>query len=228
MGLSVLLVSLRAFIELTHFTLANSSSKANTNTGSTYLDDLPPFASLMTDGDREKKAERSGPGTYNVVVNQDSFNCLPEYGNDDEGRRKRKLSSASRRGSPAAPVASNTHHSTMEEVVVPGDPNIIILPRFKEPVRRGRRIRQLPLPLVDKNAILKGDKQDEATVSQEDSVDDIDSIDQHPEYLIQFRNAVWRQLVPTEQAQGDGPGGSSVDILEAEAKVFPPVRYSNF
>jgi hypothetical protein len=39
------------------------------STDSTDADDLPLFASLTTDEEREKKAERYSPGTYNVVVN---------------------------------------------------------------------------------------------------------------------------------------------------------------
>src|ERR1700754_2724477 len=84
---------------------ANSPALTETSPTSVPLDDLPPFATLTTDEDREKKAERSSPGTYNVVVNQDSFQHLPEYTDDPEV--KRELLSPMRRGSLATSLGSS-------------------------------------------------------------------------------------------------------------------------
>ena len=43
-------------------------------------------------------------------------------------------------------------------------------------------------------------------------------------YIHQFRNVVWRQLVPVELDQLDGMERSSAQIVESEAQYFPPVR----
>ncbi|RMZ80596.1 hypothetical protein DV738_g2697, partial [Chaetothyriales sp. CBS 135597] len=61
--------------------LRTGSSPATTETSSesAQIDDLPPFAQLLNDEDRERKAERSTPGTYHVVVNPDSFLHLPDH-----------------------------------------------------------------------------------------------------------------------------------------------------
>src|SRR5258708_7415101 len=107
-----------------------------TSAGSDVVDDLPPFASLTTDEDREKKAERSSPGTYTVVVNQDSFHYLPKYNDDPEV--KRELLSPLRPGSTATSLPGSAgRESAMEWVAVPGGPNIVVLLRFKDVVRRG-------------------------------------------------------------------------------------------
>lgn len=204
----------------------DSPAMTETSAGSAVVDDLPPFASLTTDEDREKKAERSSPGTYNVVVNQDSFHHLPEYNDDPEGKRELLLSSL-RRCSIATSLASSA--SRIEGAAVLGDSNIVVLPRFEDVVRRrtfSAKGSRLPISPTAKKAVVKGEEQDEVTTDEElRSVNDADSIGQDSKYLIQFRHVVWRQLVPAEPDRRDGMVRSSINLLEAAANGFPPQLY---
>jgi hypothetical protein len=199
-----------------------------TSAGSAVVDDLPSFASLTSDEDREKKAKRCSPGTYNVVVNQDSFHHLPEYNDDPEARRE--LLSRLRRGSiPTSLASSAGREFSMKGVAAPGDPNIVVLPRFEGVVRRGTfSSNESPISSTAKNTIIKGEEQDEVVIDEElSSVNDADSMSQDSKYLIQFRHVVWRQLVPAEPDQRDGMVRPSVSVLEAAANGFPPVRRSD-
>lgn len=69
----------------TDLRLAQSQSASETSPGST-ADNLGPFATLTSDEERELKAEHASPGTYNVVVNPDSFQHLPEYNDDSDAK----------------------------------------------------------------------------------------------------------------------------------------------
>ncbi len=199
-----------------------------TSVGSATLDDLPPFATLTTDEDREKKAERSSPGTYNVVVNQDSFQHLPEYNDDPE--IKREYLSPMRRGSLATSLGSSrSREAPIDGVSASGDPNIIVLPRFEDVTRRGTfssNQARSPISPIAKHAIIKTEDSEEAIFTEEpETMDDSGRLSREARYLRQFRQVVWRQLVPAEPDQRDGMVRSSANILEAAAAVFPPVRY---
>lgn len=205
---------------------ATSPSVTEVSTGSTGADDLPPFASLTTDEEREKKAERSSPGTYNVVVNQESFQHLPEY-NDDAESRKEFLSPL-RRGSVATSLTSSAgRDSSADAKPQSEDPNVVVLPRFEDISRRGTfssNNPRSPLSPPTKHTIIKDEDSEEAIITEEpDSMDARDSA-QDAKYLHQFRHVVWKQLVPAEPDQRDGMMRSSANVLEAAANVFAPVR----
>lgn len=55
---------------------------------------LPAFATLTNDEDRERKAESTLPGTYSVVVTPKSFADLPEYAISGESSTARGQRSA--------------------------------------------------------------------------------------------------------------------------------------
>ena len=210
------------------FYAANSPAMTETSVGSAPLDDLPPFATLTTDEDREKKAERSSPGTYNVVVNQDSFQHLPEYNDDPE--IKRELLSPIRRGSLATSLGSSlSREAAIDGASISGDPNMIVLPRFEDVTRRGTfssNQARSPISPVAKHAIIKSEELEEAIISDEpETMDDSGRLSREARYLRQFRQVVWRQLVPAEPDQRDGMVRASANILEAAAAVFPPVCY---
>lgn len=210
-----------------------------TSAGSGTIDDLPPFASLTTDEEREKKAERSSPGTYNVVVNQDSFQHLPEYSDDAEV--KTESLSPLRRGSIAASLASSTGRETaIEGIPIPGDPNVVVLPRFEDVGRRNTfshssKDTKSPLsPSVRPPIIIKSEESStdgviltEEPMSMDTAITDNHRIGQDARYLRQFRHVVWRQVVPSERESRDGIIPSSVNVLETAAKTFPPVLYSH-
>lgn len=159
-------------------------------------DDLPPFASLTTDEDRERKAERAHPGTYHVLVNPDSFAHLPEYSDDSDARQ---LLSPLRRGSVTASLASSLGRESEKSV---HDPNVVVLPRFEDAARRISS-REPGSPTVPRLKVEEDDT----------PVDD--------RYIERFKNVVWRQLVPVDCEE---TGKASVAIFEEEMQFYPPVR----
>ncbi|EXJ96241.1 hypothetical protein A1O1_01367 [Capronia coronata CBS 617.96] len=212
---------------------SNSPAVTEANTGSAVVDDLPPFASLTTDEEREKKAERSSPGTYNVVVNQDSFQHLPEYGDDPEV--KTEILSPLRRGSIAASLASSTGRETVVEgTPVAGDPNVVVLPRFEDVGRRSTfshssKDTKSPFsPTGRPTPVIKSEETVGPVFTEEPAsvmMDDL-RIGQDARYLRQFRHVVWRQLVPSERDSRDGMIPSSVNVLETAARTFPPLHHA--
>lgn len=208
---------------------ATSPSMTEASTGSVAADDLPPFALLTTDEDREKKAERSSAGTYNVVVNQESFQHLPEY-NDDAESRKEFLSPL-RRGSVATSLTSSLgRDSSTDTKPSREDPNVIVLSRFEDISRRGTfssNNPRSPLSPTAKHTIIKDEDPEEAIMTEEPDLIDTRDSSQDAKYLDQIRHVVWKQLVPAEPDQRDGMVRSSVNVLEAAANVFAPVSTSN-
>ncbi|KIX07082.1 uncharacterized protein Z518_05059 [Rhinocladiella mackenziei CBS 650.93] len=208
---------------------STSPAMTDTSIGSAAVDDLPPFASLTTDDDRERKAERSSPGTYNVVVNQDSFQHLPEYCDDPDV--KKELPPPLRRGSVATSLASSAgRESAVEGVPIAGDPNIVVLPRFEDVARRGifsSREPRSPVSPRAKHIIIKDEDHDEVTMTEEpDAIDDKSKTGQDARYLQRFRQVVWNQLVPAEPDVRDGMMRSSVNVLEMAATTFPPLHHA--
>ncbi|KIW98855.1 uncharacterized protein Z519_00518 [Cladophialophora bantiana CBS 173.52] len=213
----------------------NSPALTENSAGSAVVDDLPPFASLTTDEDREKKAETSSPGTYNVVVGPESFQHLPEY--NDEPEIKRELLPTLRRGSIATSLASSLgREAGVEAIPLSGDPNTVVLPRFQDVKRRStfssNRAHSPISPIVrsaiiKSEAIIKIEDQEEAVLSEEsDSLSETAGVGQETRYLRQFRQVVWKHLVPAELDQRDGMVRSSVHILEHAANSFPPLHHA--
>ena len=190
---------------------ASSPVLTETSTGSAPFDDLPPFAQLFNDEDREKKAERSSPGTYHVIVNPDSFQHMPEYSDDDA--IKRDHLSPFRRGSIATSLASSLGKESSAESIIPPDPNIVVLPKFEDVARRqtGKE------PLSPNLRRIKTEEDDAEKLSEAE----MEASEER--YIRQFREAVWRQLVPAEIDQLNGMEHSSAFIVENEAQFFPPV-----
>jgi hypothetical protein len=160
---------------------------------------LPPFSQLLTDDDREKKAERSSPGTYHVLVNPDSFAHLPEYSDDSDAKRERSL--PVRRPSIAPSLASSLGQGS-EGIPFPSDPNIVLLPRFEDTAKRLTG-KEPPSPTLVR---VKTEEQPSEEA-----------------YLTQFKEVVWKHLVPVEVSQLDGNCRSSAAIIEQESLSFPPV-----
>jgi hypothetical protein len=204
---------------------ANSPSMTEVGTGSTGADDLPPFASLTTDEEREKKAERCSPGTYNVVVNQESFQHLPEYNDDAEGRKE--LLSPLRRGSLATSLTSSAGRDSSTDAKPHSEgPSVVVLPRFEDISSRGTFSFNNPRSLLSpsaKHTIIKDEELKEAIITEEPDLMDARDSAQDAKYQHQFRHVVWKQLVLAESDQRDGMMRSSVNVLEAAASVFPPV-----
>ncbi|RMZ92691.1 hypothetical protein DV736_g66, partial [Chaetothyriales sp. CBS 134916] len=188
----------------------SSPAPTETSSESVQVDDLPPFAQLLTDEDRERKAERSSPGTYHVVVNPDSFLHLPEYNGDNDTKRQSPL----RRGSVAASQTSS--QSAMDGVLGHSDPNTVVLSRFEDVPRRGAG-RDPKSPLTSQSRIKTEETEDILMDGESDRVL------QDEKYMRQFRSVVWKQLVPAEI---DGIENSSAVIVESEAAFFPPLYHA--
>lgn len=187
------------------------ASPAPSSGGST-VDDLAPFATLNTDEEREQKATTSPPGTFNVIVNPNSFQHLTEYASDTESETKRQDQTALRRGSIAASLASSLgRDSGTEGIALPHDPNTIILQRFEDLSRRTTREVKSPAPSTTATRpIIKREPSDTALQARTTET----SILRH------FRDTVWKRLVPPERGQD-----SSIALLDDAAAQFPPVSY---
>jgi hypothetical protein len=195
---------------------ANSPVRTEASTGSAMIDDLPPFAQLVSDEDREKKAEQSSPGTYHVVVKPDSFQHLPEYSGNDALKQERLL--PIRRGSFAASLASSLgKESSTEGIPEPGDPNVVVLPRFEDVAKRTGKGPRSPACRALRRVKTEEEECRQSSEPEHEGNEE--------KYIRQFRQVVWKQLIPVEMNRLDGMEGSSAVIVETEAQFFPPVRY---
>jgi hypothetical protein len=214
--------------------LPATSPSQNDSSTAAVTDDLPPFATLTTDEDRERKAERMSPGTYHVVVNPDSFQHMPEYSEDPD--IKSLPLSPLRRASLATSLGSSLgKESPIDAASASGDPNIIVLPRFEDTARRGtvqwRDPRPPTSPLLLGSKIKteeEGSSADLATMRRTTITGPVHE-EQDSKYLMQFRHVVWKQLVQAEPgsiATNPNPS-SSADVMEQVAAQFPPVSHSS-
>lgn len=94
-------------------------------------DSLPSFADLTNDEDRERKAEGQVPGTFNVVVNPESFAGLPEYG-PIPSSRGRGSSLQSGRNSWDSQMSAEPLRSRPKLNPRTGDPNVVVLAKFED------------------------------------------------------------------------------------------------
>ena len=215
-----------------------ATSPTGTSPGSAIADDLPPFATLTTDEERERKAEFTSPGTYNVVVNPDSFQTLPEYSDDLDAKSSHL--SPFRRGSLAASMASSFGREALLVDGVPPeihgsgeDPNVVILHRFEDNTRRPTAQSK------DSRSPISPPQQ-----SSQSSVPDLDCNFPDPHQslvylaanggedwnlLQQFRNVVWKQLIQFE-ARNHEPGvyqsTTVTNVFEHAAAYFPPLFHA--
>ncbi|ERF75071.1 hypothetical protein EPUS_04853 [Endocarpon pusillum Z07020] len=204
-------------------------------------DDLPAFATLRTDEEREKKAECTSPGTYNVIVNPESFQHLPEYGDDAEVKILRL--SPLRRGSLAASMASSqgrepgvdNSHQVDGVYQDSEDPNVVILPRFEDATRRATlqwkdfhsptpprlttHSSGASIPILDSLA----DTEPTQSLMQRAAEGGQDA------HLLQhFRNHIWQQLAQVEHESMAQASirGSGIEVLEHAARLFPPLFHA--
>jgi hypothetical protein len=89
-------------------------------------DTLPPFSTLTTDEERERKAETRGPGQYFVLANLGSFASLPEYRDESLADLEKVVSFES----------ADYDTDSGSRVLDSGDPDVVILKNFEDPVRR--------------------------------------------------------------------------------------------
>ncbi|KAK5110806.1 hypothetical protein LTR62_005517 [Meristemomyces frigidus] len=91
-------------------------------------DDLPAFAALTSDEDRERKAETRPPGTFSVITVPESFSNLPEYAAFAQAISGRRPSTQSTQDSVASPTSSDSRSITSLDV------NTVVLDRFEDAI----------------------------------------------------------------------------------------------
>ena len=219
--------------------LATSPTSTDTSTGSAIApDDLPPFATLTTDEERERKAEWTSPGTYNVVVNPDSFQHLPEY--TDDAEVKSLHLSPLRRGSLAASMASSHgNEALLVDGVAPGlvgsgeDPNVVILGRFEDTNRR--TIVQPKEPRSPTSLRQSSSNSEQPEMEAHYAPDPTNSLifkaangGEDFNLLLQFRNVVWKQLtqIEAEKPEITPHEHVAVNVFEHAAAYFPPLFHA--
>jgi hypothetical protein len=181
---------------------------------------LPAFATLTNDEDRERKAETTLPGTYSVVVTPRSFADLPEYAIAAESSSARGQTSA-RQQRRAGSGSSNRTRS---------DPNVVVLDRFEDlsPTTSLTSpsipsIRQSNLPDTLQHMSLSIPSTSSASSQSSTPITHFPAAEGR--LVAHFRRYIVTRLVPKNIEDIYGVGSVPMrDIFEDEATRFPPVR----
>ncbi|KAE8163156.1 hypothetical protein BDV40DRAFT_299691 [Aspergillus tamarii] len=178
---------------------------------------LPSFATLTTDEERERKAQSSIPGTYNVIIMPESFSYLPGHADERSGEQCRS-------STPSSLIDSGLSSHNPEV----NDPNVVILKTFPDARRYlcsdyrgytqtlGSDPRDFPYP-----STVSVYSADSSTLDDYNAQAQTKLIDYEAMLLSHFRNVVWPKLVP----QGICSDGHrlGVEVLEQEAAICPPL-----
>ncbi|KAE8350171.1 hypothetical protein BDV28DRAFT_45929 [Aspergillus coremiiformis] len=183
-------------------------------------DQLPSFAALTSDEERERKAQSSIPGTYTVIVIPESFSHLPKLVAE-------RIEESYRNSSSLLDGGQSRQTDKHPEL---NDPNVVILKTFPDARRylcSGRR---------DSTPTLESESRDSSlcTISISSAVpntlDDGNAQEEtkltgyEATLLDHFRNAVWPRLVPRGIWLGSTNGHElSIEVFEQEAAIFPPL-----
>ncbi|KAL4940809.1 hypothetical protein BDV06DRAFT_15216 [Aspergillus oleicola] len=178
-------------------------------------DMLPDFSRLTSDEDREKKAQSSAPGTYNVVVVPESFARLPEY-------TEEVIDSVL--GNPYLSPMSEYSYDPMDDVVTSEDPNVVILHQFKDSRKQTysnrRGYTQSPESDLGSNPVSAPMLYTPVQEIPEDQISDAFDLETYDMALLDhFQNVVWMQLIPDARTYLEG------NIFEQEASNFPPLLH---
>jgi hypothetical protein len=178
---------------------------------------LPAFATLTNDEDRERKAGTTLPGTYSVVVTPESFAELPEYAIGSGERSPTGTRHIARSG-------SNSSNRTRS------DPNVVVLDRFEDlspstsltsPL--APQIRQVGLPETLQHMSLTVPPHSSTSSQASTPVTYISAAESR--LVSHFRRYIVTRLVPKNIEDNYGIGSPPIrDIFENEAARFPPVR----
>lgn len=160
-------------------------------------------------------AEGSRPGTYTVIVNQDSFSSMPEYAFPSEDRRESIQSMQSSMGSTSSDPGRG---------VVIHDPHTVVLTRFEDAVPS---LPSFSLSNFDRRPSLPGELQRldigaRPALSRTSSrVDSVSQQGLHDSQLLKHyeQKISPRLLVLSRHNQARGPQ----DPIIEEARRYPPV-----
>lgn len=189
-------------------------------------DDLPSFAELTNDEDRERKAESKAPGTFNVIVNPESFVGLPEYGLSADARSPKP---SSRSGRNSIDSRSSTEMPRSRPRAAGQDPNVVVLAKFEDsslslpslatfPVDR---MTSLPDNLhrldisgsLQASSLTPGRRNDSVTQGVRDE-----------RLMVHYRGFISKRIFPlAKDIMFDRL--LQEDPIVAEAREFPPVSY---
>lgn len=192
---------------------------------------MPPFFTLTSDEEREKKAENGYPGTYHVIATPDSFVGLPEY-SDELSLDSSSKSLKSRRGSATSSLLSRESSSNETN-----DPNVVILDRFEDNTQRytmpqWRKPRLSPASSMVTSPPLAASPlqfpfEGYYTLSH---VLGVERGSQDERLLTHFRDVVWKQLIQGQYTQElfsplSSPMIPGAEMFEEIASTFPPVSH---
>ncbi|KAK3715258.1 hypothetical protein LTR37_007225 [Vermiconidia calcicola] len=202
--------------------------------GPRHDDDLPPFAVLTTDDDRERKAETRRPGTFGVVVTPESFSELPEYAGTSSSPDSRRMSVQSQTSS------FSNNNSSLGRSLSRGrtDPNVVVLDRFEDvsstsagPFRIPSPARRPSLPdglqyLTISTSSLPTFSPSSSSPSATPSLTPGLRPDNH--FISHFRHYVLPLLVQPQigASTNDVLTDSTRDMFEVEALRFPPLHHA--
>lgn len=181
---------------------------------------LPAFATLTNDEDRERKAETTLPGTYSVVVTPKSFADLPEYAIAAGNSTTRGQTSARQQARKGSGSSSRTR----------SDPNVIVLDRFEDlsPTTSLTSplvppIRQANLPETLQHMSLSVPPASSTSSQSSTPVTYFSAAEGR--LVSHFRRYIVTRLVPKHIEENYGVGSIPIrDVFEDEATRFPPVR----
>jgi hypothetical protein len=192
---------------------------------------MPPFFTLTSDEEREKKAENSHPGTYHVIATPDSFTGLPEY-SDELSLDSSIKSLKSRRGSATSSLLSRESSET-------NDPNVVILDRFEDNIQR-YTTPQWRKPRLSPASSMVTSPPPAASPLQFpfegyyalSHVLGVERGSQDERLLTHFRDVVWKQLIQGQYTQElfsplSSPMIPGAEMFEEIASTFPPVSDSD-
>ena len=205
-------------------------------------DTLPPFFKLTNDDDREEKAEYQEVGTYNVILNPESFADFEEYKDYHEPLRpliaKHPNSvhsgTASTDRDPGSDI-SNTGNNTYAS----DDPDTVILRVFEDDTNKTSSPKSTSTPARTSTDLSRSPK---AAASHQEYFQF--SYDNTPlmkmankdgrdhQLIYYYKNFVHRHLA---QVHRDSLGTSletgvltAPDVFERQASTFLPVCYNSF
>ena len=227
---------------------ATSPTPTDSSTSHSAAEDvLPPFTTLTSDEDRERKAEAQSPGTYHVIINPDSFSHLPEY-NDDMMDRTGVAMTSLRRGSLSASIGASITSSAGKEwpaeaasPIVAEGPNTVILTRFEDSTRRATLkpgAATVPAEVVGsqyQSGAADSQMQDSAKAEElGNSMPSLPNVaaagGQDSALLDHFRTRVWRQMMQIESSHStssaDPLSYPGEDVFEQEAEYFGPLYHA--
>ncbi|KAH8693532.1 hypothetical protein BGW36DRAFT_300923 [Talaromyces proteolyticus] len=201
-------------------------------------DSMPPFFTLTSDEEREKKAENSHPGTYHVVVVPDSFSNLPEYSEEypiDLNSKSLKV----RRGSATSSLLSP--RDDRESSIETNDPNVVILDRFEDSSQRYSVSQWKNNRLSPTSSVVTSPPTATSPLHfpfdshfVHHQVPGVEHGSRDEQLLVHFRNVVWKQLIQGQFTQElfsplsspISPISPGADMFEDIASTFQPLLHA--